>query len=150
MLRRLQNIVGKNIDGQFAAEVVMKRGLLVQKDGTTKKIVLPTSQEGLFWLDADKQPTGLMAYEGEISDYDTRLDTIQVGEFGQLEKPVSGERYATTEYVEAGLVVDGYVAVETTVGADQGKIIHSATATPMVYRGLHNDNGNQLAIIEVL
>lgn len=144
MLRRLQTM-NKNIDAQMKADVAMKRGMFVQKDLATGKAILPVDQKNLFFVDRDVQPTGLMAYEGEISDYDERLENIAVGDFVQLEKPMHGERFATDQFVETGLVVGGYVAADT-----QGKAIASADETGFVYGGVYNDNGKTLAIVEVV
>ena len=150
MLRRLQTVSGKNIDVQMKADVAMKRGMVVQKNFTNTEAVMPASQAGLYFVDRDVQPTGLMAYEGEISDYDTRLETIAVGDFVQLEKPVVGERYATDQYVADNLVVGGYMDVSTAADATLGKLIHSADASKFMYCGTMSDNGHTLAIVEIV
>ena len=150
MLRRLQSVSGKNIDTQLKAAVTMVRGRLVQKDIVNGTVILPTSQEGLFLVDKDVQPTGLMAYEGEISDYDTRLETIAQNDFVQTEKPISGERFATTEFVATGFSVGDYAEVSTVVDATQGKMIKKATAGAFKYDGTVVENGHTLAIFEVV
>lgn len=150
MLRRLQTIDGKNIDVQMKADVAMKRGMLVQKDYANGKAIMPTSQVNLFWVNKDVQPTGLMSYEGDISDYDTRLETIAVGDFVQLEKPLAGERYATDQFVSTSLVANCYVEVSTAADATLGKIIYKSSASPYKYVGAYTDNGTTLALIEVV
>lgn len=150
MLRRLQTVSGKNIDVQMKADVAMTRGMVVQKNFANGEAIMPASQAGLYFVDRDVQPTGLMAYEGEISDYDTRLETIAIGDFVQLEKPVVGERYATDQFVADNLVVGGYMDVSTAADATLGKLIHSADASKFMYAGTMSDNGHTLAIVEIV
>lgn len=150
MLRRLQTVSGKNIDVQMKADVAMKRGMVVQKSFATGEAIMPTSQAALYFVDRDVQPTGLMTYEGEISDYDTRLETIAVGDYVQLEKPLVGERYATDQYVATDLTVGGYMDVSTVADATLGKLINSADASKFMYCGTMNDNGHTLAIVEIV
>lgn len=149
MLKHLQTISNKNADAMFKASVPMVRGRMVQKDYATKTAVLPTSQEGLFFVTKDNYPTGLMSLEGELSDYDVRLENIAANEGVILETPIKGERYANSEYVAAGLVDGDYLSVETS-GADQGKLKKSTTPTGYRYCGTYNDNGHTLAIVEIL
>lgn len=150
MLRRLQNFNGKNIDAQNTAGVAMVRGMLVQKNYVDKSAILPVAATDLYFVTKDVQPTGLMSYEGDVSEYDTRLDNIASGEAVQLEKPISGERYATDQFVAAGLVDGGFATVSIVVGATQGKVITSAIASAFIYNGTIAENGHTLAIIEVL
>jgi len=150
MLRRLQVISNKNADAMNKAAVAMKRGMMVQKDLANKTAILPTTTEGLYFVNKDNYPIGLMSLEGELSDYDTRFESISANEFVILEKPISGERYATTEYVSTDLSVGNYLIVETAAGETQGKLKKNATATGFVYDGTFSDNGNTLAIVQVL
>lgn len=150
MLRRLDVVSNKPAPSSFKAGAAMVRGRLVQKNLTTGTVGLPTSAEGLHFVTKDSYPIGLMSLEGDLSDYDTRFEAIASGELVVLEKPMSGERYATTEFVATSLTTGCYVTVETTVGADQGKIKYSSTATPYKYGGAFTDNGHTLAIVEVL
>lgn len=150
MLRRLQTISGKPADAVLKASTDIKRGTAVQKDLANGEAILPVSATGLYFATKDDNPTGLMALEGELSSYDERLDIIEEGEFVVLEKPISGERYATDQFVAAGLAVGNYMTVEVTPGdADQGKWINSNDATEFTYGGEYNDNGKTLAIIQV-
>ena len=150
MLRRLQTVTNKNIDGQMKANVAMTRGMLVQKDYANGKAIMPASQVNLFWVDRDVQATGLMSYEGEISDYDTRLETIALGDFVQLEKPLSGERFATDQFVATSLTADCYVEVSIADDATLGKVIYKSSASPYKYVGVYTDNGVTMALIEVV
>ncbi|MFF2834257.1 hypothetical protein ACFVSK_21030, partial [Cellulosimicrobium cellulans] len=74
MLRNLQTHPHKVADATFQSATPTVRGRLVQKDFSTKTVIAPTSQEGLYWVTKDNYPVGLMSAEGEISDYDTRLE----------------------------------------------------------------------------
>ena len=150
MLRRLQNFNGKNIDAQTTAGAAMVKGMLVQKNLVTGTAILPLSQEGLYFVDKDNQPMGLMAYEGEISEYDDRLVKIASGDPVQLEKPISGERYATDQFTATGLAVGNYLIAVVAPGATQGFLIKNATATPFKYGGTVVENGHTLAIVEVI
>ena len=150
MLRRLQTIDGKNIDVQAKADVAMVRGMLVQKDYAGKAI-LPTTQVGLYFVNKDIQATGLMSYEGEISDYDTRFETIAVGDFVQLEKPMSGERYATDQIVKTNMAVGRYVAVSVASDATKGKLVdNNTTASVFKFVELLTVDGKEFAVVEVV
>jgi len=150
MLRHLQGISNKNVDATLKSAVATTRGRLVQKNLATGTAVLPTSQEGLFFIDKAAIPTGLMSLEGELSDYDARYEKIAANEPVILEKPLSGERYATSEFVATGLAVDDYLIVSVAVDATQGKLIKNATATPFKYGGTKVENGHTLAIVEIV
>lgn len=149
MLRHLQTHPHKAADASFQTATPTVRGRLVQKDFSTKTVVTPTSQDGLYWVAKDNYPIGLMSVEGELSDYDARLENIDAGEFVVLETPMSGERYGTTEYIETGLVENDFLEAETT-GVNAGKLKKSASNTKFRFAGTKDDNGNTLAIIEVL
>lgn len=151
MLRRLQVISNKPAEAMLKANTNMVRGMAVQKDLANGEVVLPTSQTGLYFVTKEDYATGVMAYEGELSSYDERLDNIKEGEFVVLEKPMSGERYATDQFVSNGLTVGDYLAVEDTVADNNlGKWIKSTDATSFIYGGEYKDNGHTLAIIQVL
>lgn len=147
MLRRLQTIDGKNIDVMCAANVDMVRGMVAQKDLENKKAIFPADQTALYFVDKDNQPTGLMSYEGDLSEYDDRLENIKATELVQLEKMLSGERYATDQIVTEGLVVGD----KLDAGAD-GKLTKAAleSTSNLVYGGVYNDNGHALGIVQVL
>lgn len=149
MLRNLQTIPHKNADAMFKAASEVTRGRLVQKNHVTKTAILPTSQEGLYFINKDNYPIGIMSVEGELSDYDPRLEKIQAGESVVLETPLHGERYGVSEYVPDGLVEGDHLEVEI-AGANQGKLKKSTDVTKFKYCGTFNDNGHTLAVIEVL
>lgn len=147
MLRRLQTIDGKNIDVMCNAGVDLIRGMIVQKDLKTGTAILPVDQTGLYFVDKDNQPIGLMGYEGDLSEYDSRLENIKTNEPIQLEKMFSGERYATDQIVTEGLVVGD----KLDAGVD-GKLIKAAvdSVSNLIYGGAYNDNGHALGIVQVL
>lgn len=149
MLRRLQVHVHKAADATFKSATPTVRGRLAQKDFATGTAIVPTSQDQLFFVNKDDYPIGLMAYEGEISSYDARLDGVKAGEHVVLEKPLPGEIYGTTEFIEAGLAEGDYLEVET-AGNDAGKLKKAAAATSFLYRGTKNDNGHKLARVEIV
>lgn len=146
MLRRLQTTNGKNIDVMNKAAVDMVRGMVVQKNLTNKTAVLPAGQTGLYLVDKDTQPTGLLVYEGDLSEYDPRLDNIKAGDFVQLEPLYAGERYATDQITTTGLVVGDSLEADVT----NGKWKKAAAATRFTYGGVYVDNGRTLHIIQVI
>lgn len=150
MLRRLQSVSGKNIDTQYKAAVAMQRGMLAQKHATDGTAILPASQIDLFLVDRDVQPTGLMSYEGDISDYDTRLETIAINDYVQLEKPMIGERFATDQYVATSLVAGCYAEVSVASDATKGKMIYKGSASEFRFLGLITEGTHTLASFEVL
>ena len=147
MLRRLQTVNGKNIDTMLASSVALVRGMVVQKDLANKKVKFATDQAGLYFVDKDSQPTGLMSYEGDLSEYDERLEKIAIGERPQLEKMFSGERYATDQIVIEGLTIGDKLDAGT-----DGKLVKAAvdSISVLVYGGAYNDNGHALGIVQVL
>lgn len=149
MLRSLQTHPHKVADATFQTATPVVRGQLVQKDFTTKTAVTPTSQEGLYFVNKDNYPTGLMSLEGELSDYDERFENIKAGELVVLEVPLPGEVFGTTEFVASGLTVGDYLEVETT-GANARKLKKASAATKFRYGGTTTDNGHTLAVIEVI
>lgn len=149
MLRRLEVHVHKAADATFQAATPTVRGRLAQKDFSTKTIVSPTSQEGLYWVNKDNYPTGLLSLEGELSDYDVRLENVKAGEFVVLEKPLPGEVYATDQIALTGLAEGDYLEVETT-GDNAGQLKKSAAASQFKYRGTKIDNGHTLGRVEIL
>lgn len=150
MLRRLQSISGKNIDVQCKANVAMVTGMLVQKDVVNGKAIMPASQINLFLVDKDIQPNGLMTYEGEVSDYDTRLTTIALGDYVQLEKPMIGERFATDQYVATSLTVGCNAEVSVAADATLGKMIYKSSASEFIYLGTITEGTHTLASFEVI
>ncbi|PZT57488.1 hypothetical protein [Paenibacillus silvae] len=149
MLRRLEVHVHKAADATFQAATPTVRGRLAQKDFSTKTAVTPTSQQGLYWVNKDNYPTGLLGLEGELSDYDTRLESVKAGEFVVLEKPLPGEVYGTDQIVLSGLAEGDFLAVETS-GGNAGKLIKSTDPTQFKFRGTKVDNGNTLGRVEIL
>ncbi|PYY28351.1 hypothetical protein [Paenibacillus illinoisensis] len=149
MLRRLETHVHKTADATFQAATPTVRGRLVQKDYSTKTFVAPTSQEGLYFVNKDNYPTGLLSLEGELSDYDSRLENVSAGEFAVLEKPMAGEVYGTDQIELNGLVEGDYLAAET-AGATAGQLVKSTNPTQFKFRGTKVDNGHTLGRVEIL
>lgn len=151
MLRRLQTILHKNVEATYVAGSDMIRGMLVQKDINTKTAILPTSNTGLYFVTKESIPTGIMTAEGELSDYDIRYENILAGEKVKLEKPISGERYATDQFVdnESDPLGEGDYLTVATSGTDKGKLVKSESATNFIFGGTYNDNGKILAIVQV-
>jgi len=151
MLRQLQHVSGKNVDASFKSEVKTVRGRLVQKDQKNKTFKLATSQEGVYFLDKEQIPSGINVIFNNMSDYHENFEVVSQDEFALLVAPLKGERYATSEFVEVGLVEGDYLTIETAGGDDQGKLKKLDTGTSQfVYGGIHNDNGNELAIVEIV
>ena len=146
MLKRLQNVHGKNIDVMNTAEVAMVRGMGVVKNRDTKQAELPAAatSEGIFFLDADKQLAGINSVYGEVSEYNELLDNIAAGEGVQLEKGLLGERFATDQ-VTGTPALDDYLEVGT-----DGLWVTAVAATPYQCGGTVTDNGHTLYIIEVV
>lgn len=141
---------GKNVDASFKSSVATVRGRLVQKNHADKTFALATSQEGLYFLDKEQIPSGINVILNYMSDYHDNFEQVAVDEFALLVAPIKGERYAVSEFVETGLAEGDYLEVEITAGADQGKLKKAAGQTQFVYGGIHNDNGRELAIVEIV
>ena len=150
MYKRLQNMNGKNIDAGYKAAEAMVTGRLVQKHGTNGTAILPASQINLFLVGKDTQPTGLMSYEGEISESDTRLTAIAINDFVTLEKPMIGERFATDQFVSTSLVVGCNAEVSVASDATKGKMIYKSSASEFLYLGTMVIGTTTLAMFEVL
>lgn len=151
MLRNLQGSVN-SVDAQYKITVGAKRGIFVNKVHASKTAILPTNADEVYMVERGIVIDPVVAAFGVTSDYDTLQETVVANEFVGLVTPVKGGRWATSEYAgaDADLAADKYLKVETTVGADQGKLVTSATPTKFKSLGYFMDNGHKLLAYEVL
>jgi hypothetical protein len=88
-----------------------------------------------------------------VSDYDVEQENIVLGDLAGLIAFAKGERWATTEYDSALADADAQAGKYLTVGitgANQGKLIASATATSIKSAGYVVDNGHKLLAFEIV
>lgn len=147
MLRELQVTMNKPANTMYkSGEEKIITGMAVVKNETNKtfEFVSAETATDLFFVDKERIPTGVNAARGDMSDYDEDFVTLKENEFGKLVAYYVGERFATDQYVETGLVADVRVAVGT-----DGKLVKATVASKYVFKGFYDDNGHKLAIIEV-
>lgn len=147
MLRELQVIKDKPAIASYkAGETTISTGMAVVKNETDKTFEFASTETAadLYFVDKERIPTGINAARGDISDYDADFTTLNENDFGKLISYLPGERFATDQYIESGLVAN----VRVSVGTD-GKLIKSTIASKYVFKGFYDDNGHKLAIVEV-
>lgn len=147
MLRELQVTMNKPANTMYkAGEEKVTTGMAVIKNGSNKTFVFAPEEvaSDLFFVDKERIPTGVNAAKENMSDYDADFVTINENEPGKLIAFYAGERIATDQYVDTGLI-DG-VRVSAN---NKGQLIKATVASRYIFKGFYTDNGHKLAIIEV-
>lgn len=151
MLRDFQINGAKHSDAMYKAETDMVTGMaVVKKDTAESKYTAVTSEEttaDIFFVDRERIPRGVNAARETVSDYDEDFVTIYADEFVTLNKYAPGERFGTDQYDTSDITAD--TAIDTRVAFKDGKVITAAGASAYVFKGLYNDAGHTLAVIEV-
>lgn len=149
MLRELQVTMNKPANAQYKSGEtgVLVTGMAVLKNEADGTFELPTEETAadLFFLDKERVPTGINAARSDMSDYDKDFTNIAPDEFAKMIAYYVGERFAIDQYAEG--LADGDRLAAGTDG--KMKKAGSGIASKYIYRGIHNDNGHELAIIEV-
>lgn len=144
MYRELQVHEFKARNAMRVAAVDMKRGTLVTVDGNGK-IAKASGVDGLRIANRGLNKDYYKSVAGIVSDYDVVEDTIKAGEFVAEVALESGERYAfevaDAEAVPAGSHLEATAGVFT---------VEVAGTSRYIARGVFNDNGHKLLIVEVL
>lgn len=146
MLRELQVTMNKPANSMYkSGEEKMTTGSAVVLDETNHKFAFPTANRAgdLFFVDKERIPTGLNAVRTDVSDYDEDFTTVKAGEFAKVIAYYVGERFATDQFVEAGLVPGVRV-----VANSNGQLV-AGTNSKYVFKGFKNDAGHKLAVIQV-
>jgi hypothetical protein len=146
MLRELQVTKDKPANSMYkCGEDKLTTGSAVVLDDVNKNFAFPTANRAgdLFFVDKERIPTGLNAVRTDVSDYDEDFTTVKANEFAKVIAYYVGERFATDQFVKAGLAVNDRV-----VANNQGQLI-KGTNSRYVFKGLFNDAGHELAIIQV-
>ena len=145
MYRELQVHELKARNAMRVAAVDMKRGTLVTVDGNGR-LAKASGAEGLRIANRGLNKDYYKSVAGIVSDYDVVEDTIKAGEFVAEVALESGERYAfevaDAEAVPAGAWLEATSGVFTVMPLD--------STSKYVARGVFNDNGHKLLIVEVL
>lgn len=147
MLRELQATMNKPANAMYkSGEEKVITGMAVVKNETNKTFEFASAETAsdLFFVDKERVPSGRNAALSDMSDYDEDFVTIKEGDPGKLITYYVGERIATDQYVDTGLVE----GVRVAAGAD-GKIKKATVASRYIFDGFFDDNGHKLAIVEV-
>lgn len=147
MLRELQVTMNKPANAMYkSGESEIITGMAVVKNESKKTFEFASAETAsdLYFVDKERVPSGRNAALENMSDYDEDFVTLKENEFGKLIAYYVGERIATDQYVEDGLV-DG---VRVSAGID-GKITKATVASRYIFKGFFDDNGHKLAVIEV-
>lgn len=145
MYRELQIHANKARNAMRVVAVDMKRGTLVTVDASGK-LAKATGTDGLRIANRGLNKDYYKSLNGVISEYDVIEDTIKAEEFVAEVAMESGERYAFE------------VGTPTLVGFPNGSFLTATAgiftvnvgATKYISRGIFNDNGHALLIVEVL
>lgn len=144
MYRELQVHEFKARNAMRVAAVDMKRGTLVTVD-SNGKLAKAAGVDGLRIANRGLNKDYYKSVAGIVSDYDVVEDTIKAGEFVAEVALESGERYAfevaDAEAVSAGSYLEATSGVFTVMATGTSRYIA---------RGVFNDNGHKLLIVEVL
>lgn len=149
MLRELQVTKDKPANSMYkAGEEKIMTGAPVVKDETTKtfKFADEETAADLFFVDKERVPSGINCARGNMSDYDEDFTILKENEFGKLVAYYVGERFAVDQFVKDNLVSGVRVAANT-----DGKLVKagSGVVSKYVFKEFYNDNGHELALIEV-
>lgn len=149
MLRDLQTGLHttKNTMRTFAGTAAVKTGTAAIVDHVAGTVKLPPNNTsvGLIFLDREREVVdGMNLFRTNISDHDEDFVTIKPGEHCSYKAYPAGDRIATSEYVKAGLVKGCYLDANA-----QGQVKQTATVTKYIFDGFYDDNGHELAIIEI-
>lgn len=144
MYRELQVHEFKARNAMRVAAVDMKRGTLVTVGGNGK-LAKAAGVDGLRIANRGLNKDYYKSVAGIVSDYDVVEDTIKAGEFVAEVALESGERYAFEVADAEAVAVGSYL--EATAGVFTVK---ASGTTRYIARGVFNDNGHKLLIVEVL
>ena len=147
MLRELQVTKDKPANSMYkAGEEKIITGMAVVKNETKKTFEFASAATAtdIFFVDKERVPSGINTTRDNMSDYDKDFVTLKENEFGKLIAYNPGERIATDQYTETGLVEGVRVAAGT-----DGKLAKATVASRYVFKEFLTDNGHKLAVIEV-
>lgn len=155
MLRELQVNVGKNVPATYTVKVDMVTGMGVQlnlgSDSVSPEIILPTSNadDNIYFLEREREVTGLKTSLTDIDDYDTDFVTAKKGTYAQLITPYPGEFYGTDQ-VTTGDLKAANIGKAIAPNTDGKWKVLSSGSSRFVLSGIMQDGTHQLAIIHVL
>jgi len=144
MYRELQVHDGKARNAMRKMKAAGKRGSLVQVD-TDGQLKLATTVDGIRIASRGLNKLNTASVDGIVSDYDTAEDTIAIGEYVAEVTMESGESYGM-QVADADAVAYG-AFLEVTAGVFT---VMATGSSRFVARGVQNDNGHKLLIVEVL
>lgn len=152
MLRELQVNVSKNVPTTYTAKADMVTGMGVQLElGANAQIILPASATGenIYFLEREREVTGLKASLTDIDDYDTDFVTVKAGTYAELVTPYPGEFYGTDQ-VKSGDLTDDNIGKPMAPGTDGLWAVLSSGSSRFVLSGVMQDGLHKLAVIHVL
>lgn len=144
MYRELQVHEFKARNAMRQVAVDMKRGTLVTVDGNGK-LAKASGEAGLRIANRGLNKDNYKSLNGIVSDYDVVEDTIKAGEFVAEVAMESGERYAMEVADAEAVAMNAYL--EATAGVFTAK---ATGESRFIARGVFNDNGHKLLIVEIL
>lgn len=145
MLRELQVTMNKPANTMLkCGEEKVMTGMAVVKNITAGEFEFKATADDLFFVDQERIPKGINAARTDMSDYSDDFVIVAEGEYAKLIAYYVGERFATDQFVKAGLAVGDRLAANAT-----GKLVKATSASKYIYQGTMDDNGHELAIVEV-
>lgn len=149
MLRELQVTKDKPANSMLkSGEVKIMTGMGVVKDDKNGTFVFPAevTATDIFFVDKERIPKGTNAGLVNMSDYHEDFTVLEEGEFGKVIAYYAGERIATDQFDTA--LDDESIGKRVAIGKD-GIVTLATVPSKYIFKGLYDDAGHTLAIIEV-
>lgn len=121
-------------------------GMGVVKDEATKTFGFAVGEvaANVYLVDKERIPNGMNALRVNMSDYADDFVKVGKDEFAKLIAYYAGERFGTDQVDDIDtLVMDDKLAVTNGIWAK------TTNPSKYIFKGIHNDNGHKLAIVEV-
>ena len=146
MYRELQIHENKARNAMRAVVADVKRGTLVTVDGNGA-LVAANGEVGLRIANRGLNKEYYKSLNGVVSEYDVIEDTIKAGEFVAEVAMESGEKFAFEVATPTLVAFPNGSFLEATSGVFTKKDVGESR---FISRGIFNDNGHALLIVEIL
>lgn len=145
MLRELQVTMNKPANAMYKAGEKVMTGMAVVKNESNGTFELPSAATAadIFFVDKERIPTGINASRENMSDYDENFTVVEDGEMAKVIAYYVGERFATDQYA------DGLTVGDRLEAGEDGKLAKATGVSRYIYKGVFDDAGHKLAIVEV-
>lgn len=147
MIKVLQNITGVNVDASKKAKVEFKRGAFIKANDATGELELATATADVTGVAVrDVVVDDDVANGIPISDWADTQDIIKVGEFCGHRVLLVGERYATDQFGDTGVLPEVDAAAGKVLDVANGKLVKAvaSSTSKIVSLGFINVAGHKM------